>query len=175
MCLFTVRQQHRWCFCNGSARPLPLSHLTWGSSWRPVLTVGCNITYKVFAFLPQCVCLTLVSSFFFLFVFPFLSLCHFCTHFPAGHTSTPFYVFIDEIYLLTDVDIPSDRNVIQKEAEKKWKYKNLSIEIQGMWNMKCFVIPVIIGPTGILTKRRKIAGNSTRKACSRFCTRKQLY
>jgi hypothetical protein len=56
----------------------------------------------------------------------------------------------DKICLLIDVAIPSDRNVIQKESEKKLKY-NLSIEIQRMWNMKCFVIPVIIGATGILT------------------------
>jgi hypothetical protein len=36
--------------------------------------------------------------------------------------------------LLTDVAIPSDKNrpIIQKEAEKKLKYKNLSIEIQRM-------------------------------------------
>jgi hypothetical protein len=50
------------------------------------------------------------------------------------------------------VAIPSDRNVRQKESEKKLKYKSLSIEIQRMWNMKCFVIPVIIGATGIVTK-----------------------
>jgi hypothetical protein len=31
---------------------------------------------------------------------------------------------------LIDVEIPSDKNVIQKEAEKKLKYKNLSMEIQ---------------------------------------------
>jgi hypothetical protein len=43
-------------------------------------------------------------------------------------------------------------NVIQKESEKKLKYKNLSIEIQRMWNMKCFVIPVISGATGIVTR-----------------------
>jgi hypothetical protein len=53
----------------------------------------------------------------------------------------------DEICLLIDVATPSDRNVIQKESEKKLKYKNLSIEIQRMWSMKCFVIPVIIGAT----------------------------
>jgi hypothetical protein len=54
-----------------------------------------------------------------------------------------------------DVAIPSDRNVIQKESEKKLKYKNLGVEIQRMWNMKYFVIPIIIGATGILTKGLK--------------------
>jgi hypothetical protein len=41
------------------------------------------------------------------------------------------------------------------ESEKKLKYKNLSIEIQRMWNMKYFVIPVITGATGIVTKGLK--------------------
>jgi hypothetical protein len=58
----------------------------------------------------------------------------------------------DKTYLLIDVAIPSDKNVIQKEAEKKLKCKNLSIEIQRMWNTKCFVIPVIIGATRIVSK-----------------------
>jgi hypothetical protein len=49
----------------------------------------------------------------------------------------------DRTCLLIDVAVPSDKNVIQKEAEKKKKSKNLSIEIQRMWNMKCFAIPVI--------------------------------
>jgi hypothetical protein len=38
----------------------------------------------------------------------------------------------DRICLLTDVAITSVRYVIQKEADKKLKYKNLSIEIQQM-------------------------------------------
>jgi hypothetical protein len=58
----------------------------------------------------------------------------------------------DKTCLLIDVAMPSDKNVIQNEAEKKLKYKNLSIEIQRMWNMKCFVIPVTIGVTGIVSK-----------------------
>jgi hypothetical protein len=53
-----------------------------------------------------------------------------------------------------DIAIPSDRNVIQK-SEKKLKYKNLNTEIQRMWNMKCFVIPVITGATGIVTRGLK--------------------
>jgi hypothetical protein len=43
------------------------------------------------------------------------------------------------ICLLIDTAIPLDSNVILKEAEKKLKYKNLSIELQQIWNMKCFV------------------------------------
>ena len=53
---------------------------------------------------------------------------------------------------LIDVAIPADRNVVQKEAEKKLKYKSLCIEIQRMWNLKCTVIPVIIRATGMVTR-----------------------
>jgi hypothetical protein len=68
--------------------------------------------------------------------------------------------------------IPSDRNVIQKESEKKLKYKNLNIEIQRMWNVKCFVIPVIIRAAGIVTKGlKKISVNYTRKAFNGLSTR----
>ena len=35
--------------------------------------------------------------------------------------------------------------MIKKEAEKIPKYKNITIEIQPMWNVKTKVIPVIIG------------------------------
>jgi hypothetical protein len=38
--------------------------------------------------------------------------------------------------MLIDVTIPGDRNMIQKEAEKIFKYKDLTIEIQRTWNVK---------------------------------------
>ena len=51
--------------------------------------------------------------------------------------------------------IPADRNVVQKEAEKKLKYNSLCIEMQRMWNLKCTVVPVITGATGIVTRSLK--------------------
>jgi hypothetical protein len=60
----------------------------------------------------------------------------------------------ERICLLIDVVLPSDRNIIEKEAEKKLKCKNLSSEIQQN-SMKCFAISVIIGATGIVSKSWK--------------------
>jgi hypothetical protein len=45
----------------------------------------------------------------------------------------------DKICFLADVAITSDKNVIQKKPEKRLKYKDISIEIQRMLNMKCFI------------------------------------
>jgi hypothetical protein len=48
--------------------------------------------------------------------------------------------------------VPGDRNMIQKEAEKILKYKDLTIEIQRMWHVKTRVLPVITGATGTISK-----------------------
>jgi hypothetical protein len=62
--------------------------------------------------------------------------------------------------MLIDVAISGDRNVIKKVAEKILKYKDLTIEIQCMWNVKSKVIPVIIGATGTISKSfRKYVSN----------------
>jgi len=62
--------------------------------------------------------------------------------------------------MLTDVAISGDRNVTKKEAEKILKYKDLTIEIQLMWNVKTKVTPVIIGATGTVSKSfRKYVSN----------------
>jgi len=62
--------------------------------------------------------------------------------------------------MLIDVAISGDRNVIKKEAEKILKYKDLTIEIRRMWNVKTKVIPVIIGATGTVSKSfRKYVSN----------------
>ena len=62
--------------------------------------------------------------------------------------------------MLIDVAILGDRNVTEKEAEKILKYKDLTIEIQRMWNAKTKVIPVILGATGTISKSfRKYVSN----------------
>jgi hypothetical protein len=62
--------------------------------------------------------------------------------------------------ILIDVAISGDRNVIKKEAEKILKYKDLTMEIKCMWNVKTRVIPVIIGATGTVSKLfRKYVSN----------------
>ena len=61
----------------------------------------------------------------------------------------------EKTWILIDVAIPADRNVMQKEAEKKLKYKSLCVEIKLMWNMKCVIKLVKTGATRIVTKRFK--------------------
>jgi len=66
--------------------------------------------------------------------------------------------------MLIDVAISGDRNVIKKEAEKILIYKELTREIQRIWNVNTKVIPVIIGATGTISKSfrkyvSKIPGN----------------
>ena len=66
--------------------------------------------------------------------------------------------------MLIDVAISGDRNVIKKGAEKILKYKDLTIEIQRMWNVKTKVTPVIIGATGTISNTfRKYVSNIPRK------------
>jgi len=68
-------------------------------------------------------------------------------------------IIIKGTSMLIDVAISEDRNVIKKEAEKI-KYKELTTEIQRMWNVKTKVIPVIIEATGTISKSfRKYMSN----------------
>jgi hypothetical protein len=54
--------------------------------------------------------------------------------------------------MLIDVVIAGDRNVIKKEAEKILKYKDLTTEIQRMWNVKTKVASIIKEATGTISK-----------------------
>jgi len=64
------------------------------------------------------------------------------------------------IIIIIIIIISGDINVIKKEAEKILKYKDLTIEIRGMWNVKTKVIPVIIGANGTISELfRKYVSN----------------
>ena len=62
--------------------------------------------------------------------------------------------------MLIDVAISGERNVIKKEAQKILKYKDLTIEIWRMYNVRTKVIPVIMGAAGTISKTfRKYVSN----------------
>jgi hypothetical protein len=54
--------------------------------------------------------------------------------------------------MLIDVVIPGDGSVNQNQTTKILRYKDLTIEMQRMWNVKSRVIPVIIEATGTISK-----------------------
>lgn len=56
---------------------------------------------------------------------------------------------------VVDVTIPSDRNIVKKEAEKILKYQSLLIELRRMWGLEVMFIPVVIGARGYVTKELK--------------------
>ena len=53
--------------------------------------------------------------------------------------------------------------MINTEAEKIVKYKDLTTEIQRMWNVNTKVIPLIIGETGTISVIQKIREQHTGK------------
>jgi hypothetical protein len=62
------------------------------------------------------------------------------------------YFFVELLhkeYVYTQVDAHAGRDSVEKQKQL------LCTKIQLMWNMKCFVIPVITGATGIVTKGLK--------------------
>jgi len=54
--------------------------------------------------------------------------------------------------MLIDVAIAGDGNLTEKVAGRILNYKELTTEIQRMWNLKANVIPVISGATGSVSK-----------------------
>ena len=52
-----------------------------------------------------------------------------------------------------DVSIPADCHIVSKEIEKIEKYQDLRIELERLWQKKTFVIPIVIGALGALSKK----------------------
>ena len=75
---------------------------------------------------------------------------------------------------LIDMTVPSDRNIVLKEIEKKSKYKDLELEIRRMWHMKTVVIPVVVGALSTLKKGmveniKKVAERATVTEIQQIC------
>jgi hypothetical protein len=67
--------------------------------------------------------------------------------------------------VLIEAAISADRNVIKKEAEKILKCKDLTILILSEWDVIVRVTPVIMGPTGTISKSfQRILEQHTGKA-----------
>jgi hypothetical protein len=76
---------------------------------------------------------------------------------------------IERICTPIDVTIPADRNVVQKEAEKNVKIQDYRYRDTANVELKCIIIPVIIGATGVVTKSlRYNSGSYTGKTFERF-------
>ena len=89
---------------------------------------------------------------------PITSLCVHGTETPCSAITN----YMQHIIII--IIISRDRNVINKEAKKILKYKDLTIEIHRMWNAQTKVIPVITGATGTISKSfRKYVNNIPRK------------
>ena len=60
---------------------------------------------------------------------------------------------MEKTAIVTDVAIPVDKRIIDKETEKIEKHQNLKREIQRLWNLKKIdVIPMVLGLLGSVTK-----------------------
>ena len=60
---------------------------------------------------------------------------------------------LDNTAQLIDVSIPADCHIVSKENEKIEKYQDLRIELERLWQKKTFVIPIVIGALGALSKK----------------------
>jgi len=71
------------------------------------------------------------------------------------HARRPDIVVVDKSLSkvnLIDISIPADTRITIKEDEKIEKYEDLQIELERLWNMKTFVISIVIGSLGCVSK-----------------------
>ena len=73
----------------------------------------------------------------------------------AIHNNKPDIIICDNekgTCVLMDIAISENRKVTKKEAEKILIYKDLTKEIERMWNVKTKVIPIMIKATRNFSK-----------------------
>jgi hypothetical protein len=68
-----------------------------------------------------------------------------------------------------------DRHAVKKAAKKTPNLKNLTTEIQHLWNVKTKVIPVITGATGTIPTTINMGNNITSTINHNYRIRITLY
>ena len=62
---------------------------------------------------------------------------------------------IAKIYLIIDISISGDQNIIDKEQEMIDKYQDLRRELEKLWKLKTEVVPVVVGAPGTICRKFK--------------------
>ena len=55
--------------------------------------------------------------------------------------------------LISDIAVPRDESIQDKELEKIDKYQSMKIELKQLWEVKITVIPVFVGALGAIADR----------------------
>ena len=55
--------------------------------------------------------------------------------------------------LLIDIAVPGDVRVERKQDEKIEKYRDLCRELGRLWEVRCSVVPVVVGALGTIPRR----------------------
>ena len=53
---------------------------------------------------------------------------------------------------ITDIAVPGDNRIEEKEKDKIEKYQDLGRELQKIWNVKVKIIPLVVGSLGAIPK-----------------------
>ena len=51
-----------------------------------------------------------------------------------------------------DMSVPTNNNISVKKYDKISKYKDLKIEVEKIWYLKTYTMPVILGALGMIKK-----------------------
>ena len=72
-------------------------------------------------------------------------------HTPKNRPDTEIYDRTEKKFLLIEIFVPIDTNIVNKTAEKHTKYRNLEIELHKCWGLKKIeTIPTVLGALGII-------------------------
>ena len=71
----------------------------------------------------------------------------------ANHPFIVLFEYQQQQIYFVEVSCPADINVTSEEDEKISKYTSLVADFHQMYDMPVTIIPVVLGPTGIISSR----------------------